>query len=199
RSAAPTGLMQAGLDGPSGDTMWGTVFKMGSTLAFVVGLMFLLFYGFKKWVLKQGVFGGKQQPIRVISTGFLGPKKSIALVEVANRVLVLGVANDHISLLSSLEDKAEIEDLLKPPPRGKKSPPPESSRRKTAPGKSPQPQAPGLRARQQILRKPNAEKEKGSFQKYVNQFSGTSPKKSRSVEDLTKMIRQQAKKVKSTV
>ncbi|CAI2717977.1 Flagellar protein [Nitrospina watsonii] len=90
--------------------------KMAYTLALVLGVMFLLFHLFKKFVWKNGVFGSENKPIKVLSTGFLGPKKSIALVDVAGEILVLGIANENISLLANVEDPDQI-DLI----RGKKS------------------------------------------------------------------------------
>lgn len=87
-------------------------FKMFYTLALVLGILFLVFHLFKKYVWKNGVFGSESKPIKVLSTGFLGPKKSIALVEVAGEILVLGIANDNISLLANVEDPEQI-DLIK--------------------------------------------------------------------------------------
>lgn len=92
-------------------------FKMFYTLVLVLGIMFLVFHLFKKYVWKNSVFGSESKPIKVLSTGFLGPKKSIALVEVAGEILVLGIANDNISLLANVEDPEQI-DLI----RGTKSP-----------------------------------------------------------------------------
>jgi flagellar biogenesis protein FliO len=42
--------------------------------------------------------------IEVLSTHYLGPKKSIAVVRVAGRILVLGVSNDAINLITQLPD-----------------------------------------------------------------------------------------------
>ncbi|UCD11194.1 MAG: flagellar biosynthetic protein FliO [Nitrospinaceae bacterium] len=93
--------------------------KMLSMLALVLGLMFILFYGFKKFVLKGTPFGRYDRWMRVLGTSFLGPKKSIALVEVAGEVLVLGMANDNISLLSRIDDPEKIERITSgaPPAR----------------------------------------------------------------------------------
>ena len=93
--------------------------KMLTMLALVLGLMFVLFYGFKKFVLKGTPFGRYDRWVRVLGTSFLGPKKSIALVEVAGEVLVLGIANDHISLLSRIDDAEKIERITSgaPPAR----------------------------------------------------------------------------------
>ncbi|CCQ92017.1 exported hypothetical protein [Nitrospina gracilis 3/211] len=94
-----------------GPDVFSAGFKMFYTLALVLGLMFLLFHVFKKYVWKNGVFGTENKPIKVLSTGFLGPKKSIALVEVAGEVLVLGIANENISLLANVEDPDQIDRI----------------------------------------------------------------------------------------
>ena len=80
-------------------------------LGLVLGLMFVVFHLFKKFGLKNSVFGGEGKPIKVISTGFLAPRKSIALVEVAGDVLVLGISNDQISLLGNVQDPERIEHI----------------------------------------------------------------------------------------
>lgn len=85
--------------------------KMAYTLALVLGFMFIVLHFFKKFGLKNSVFGGEGKPVKVLSTGFLAPRKSIALVEVAGDILVLGIANDQISLLSSIQDPEKIEQI----------------------------------------------------------------------------------------
>ena len=85
--------------------------KMVSTLGLVLGLMFVVFYLVKKFGLKNSVFGGEGKPIKVLSTGFLAPRKSIALVEVAGDVLVIGISNDQISLLGNVQDPERIEQI----------------------------------------------------------------------------------------
>jgi flagellar biosynthetic protein FliO len=85
--------------------------KMASTLGLVLGLMFVIFHLFKKFGLKNSVFGGEGSPIKVLSTGFLAPRKSIALVEVVGDVLVIGISNDQISLLGNVQDPEKIEQI----------------------------------------------------------------------------------------
>ena len=85
--------------------------KMVSTLGLVLGLMFVVFHLFKKFGLKNSVFGGEAKPIKVLSTGFLAPRKSIALVEVAGDVLIVGISNDQISLLGNVQDPVKIEQI----------------------------------------------------------------------------------------
>jgi flagellar protein FliO/FliZ len=84
--------------------------RMVTTLSLVLGLIFLLFFGFKKYVLKNTAFGGGKL-VQVLSTNFLAPKKNIALVEVAGEILVLGVSEQNISLLTSIREPDRIEEI----------------------------------------------------------------------------------------
>jgi flagellar protein FliO/FliZ len=71
---------------------------------------------------KKGLGGRNSRMIEVLSTHYLGPKKSIAVVRVAGRVLVLGVSNESINLITQLsgEDAAagleglDLADLVGP-------------------------------------------------------------------------------------
>jgi flagellar protein FliO/FliZ len=154
--------------------------KMFSMLALVLGIIFLLFFGFKKFVLKNTVFGGSEKLVNVLGTGFLGPKKNIVLVEVAGEVLVLGMSQDHIALLTSIIDPEKIEEI------------------KSAGGKG----GSGLNWNQA-----NRQSEKtgaplgktaGQFSSYMKQFTGSKKiTKEKSVADVTNQIRQQMGRFKS--
>jgi flagellar biogenesis protein FliO len=85
--------------------------RMISMLAVVLGIMFLLFFGFKKYVLKNTLFGGGEKLVTVLGSGFLAPKKNIVLVEVAGEVLVLGMSQDNITLLTNITDPERIEEI----------------------------------------------------------------------------------------
>jgi flagellar protein FliO/FliZ len=91
-----------------------TSLKMIYMMLVVLGILFSAFYLFKKFIWKNSVFAGHNKPVNVLSTGYLGPKKSIALVEVAGEVLVLGIANDNISLLSNIKDANKVEHIKHP-------------------------------------------------------------------------------------
>lgn len=93
--------------------------KMLSMFALVLGLMFLIFFGFKKYVLKNTAFGGGNKLVNVLGTWFLGPKKNIALVEVAGEVLVLGISQENITLLSSITSEEKIEEIKNAGGKGK--------------------------------------------------------------------------------
>jgi len=184
-------------------SIWGSALRMVSMLALVVGLMFLLVYGFKKWVMKQGVFGGGDKPIRVISTGFLGPKKSIALVEVAGKVLVLGVANDQISLLSSLEEGEELDRLLNGNRNGKaQSAVPDGTETPRAPAASRRKASDtgvDVYAQERPRRTQTTAKTSDEFSDYVQQYSEPKGNSKQSVESIKRLIRQRMDRMKAGV
>ena len=152
--------------------------KMFSMLAVVLGVMFLLFFGFKKYVLKNTMFGGGEKLVNVLGSGFLGPKKNIVLVEVAGEVLVLGMSQDNISLLTNITDPEKIEEIKSKGGKGGRglnwnpgSPPPEETRAPVG---------------------------KAAFSNYMKQFSGSEKtSKSKSVADVTAQIKQQMGRFKT--
>ncbi|MBW1850010.1 MAG: flagellar biosynthetic protein FliO [Deltaproteobacteria bacterium] len=90
--------------------LFSTALKMLSSLVIVLGGMFVVFY-FMKRVLKRDTVASKEKLIRVLSNTYLGVKKNISLVEVPGALLVLGITNDNISLLSKIEDKDILDNL----------------------------------------------------------------------------------------
>lgn len=159
-----------------------TTVKTFAMFALVLGLMFLVFYLFKRFVLKNTVFGGNDKLIQVLGTGFLGPKKNIVLVEVAGEVLVLGMSNDNISLLSQIQDKEKIEQIKAA--AGKENP---------AGGLWPQ-RKPKLPTPEAL---PSAPRSSGGFSNYLKQFSGPVSEKDKSVGEVTGQIRKNLAKLRT--
>ncbi|MCP4688555.1 MAG: flagellar biosynthetic protein FliO [Desulfobacterales bacterium] len=90
--------------------MVSALLKMMLALVVVVGgLVGALFYIRKK--LKAPGPGGRDRPIKVLATQYLGVKKCISLVEVPGAVLVLGITNEQIRLLDKIEDAAILDQL----------------------------------------------------------------------------------------
>jgi flagellar protein FliO/FliZ len=87
-----------------------TTVQMLMALAIVLGGLFVVFY-FVKRFLKRDVSGSGDPLIRVIANQYIGVKKNIALVEVPGAVLVLGMSNDNISLLSKIEDPGVLDGI----------------------------------------------------------------------------------------
>ena len=156
-------------------------FKMAMTLSMVLGLIFLLFFGFKKYVLKNTMFGGGGKLVQVLSTNFLAPKKNITLVEVAGEVLVLGISDQNISLLTSIREPDRIEDIKNL--HGEKND--------------------GNDLRQGLSRNISGKVSLASsnaanvFSKYLKQFSSSESSKEASVASVTEQIRSHTRKVRT--
>lgn len=85
-------------------------FQMLTALGIVLGGLLLVFYFMKRY-LKRDVGGSSGQLIQVIASQYIGIKKNIALVKVPGTILVVGVSNDKISMLTKIEDKEIIEAI----------------------------------------------------------------------------------------
>ena len=90
--------------------MASTALQMLTALGVVLGGLIIVFY-FMKRFLKRDVGGSKEQLIKVIASQYIGIKKNISLVEIPGSILVVGVSNDNISLLTKIEDKVVLDDL----------------------------------------------------------------------------------------
>ncbi len=156
--------------------------KTFTMFALVLALMFLVFFVFKKYVLKNTIFGGNEKFVRVLGTGFLGPKKSIVMVEVAGEVLVLGISNDNISLLTQIQDKEKIEEI-------------KASRKEVNGGNFWNSRKGNDRAQVGDIGKSRLE---GAFANYLKQFSGVPSEKEKSVSEVTDLIRKNLGKLKTS-
>ena len=87
-----------------------TTLKMLTALGIVMGGLLVVFY-FMKRFLKRDIGGSKEQLIKVIASQYIGIKKNISLIEVPGYILVVGVSNDNISLLTRIEDKVILDTL----------------------------------------------------------------------------------------
>lgn len=87
---------------PQGDMGLASL-KMGAALLLVIGVIFGLYYLSRK--IRDGRFSlNRYSAMRVIGSLSLAPKRSIALVEVCDEWLVLGIGTESITLLRRIED-----------------------------------------------------------------------------------------------
>jgi len=89
-----------------------TAIKMLTALGVVFGGMLVVYY-FSKRILKRQVGNSKGKMIRVLESSYIGVKKNISLVEIPGAILVLGITNDNISLLSKIENQEVINGYKK--------------------------------------------------------------------------------------
>jgi len=155
--------------------------RMLTTLSLVLGLIFLLFFGFKKYVLKNTPFGAGKL-VQVLSTSFLAPKKNIALVEVAGEILVLGISDHNISLLTTIREHGRIEEI-------------KNEHGGNAEGADSKQRIPGGTAGETSPASSNAAR---MFSKYLKQFTSPGSDKQASVDAVTEKIRRHMRKVKTT-
>jgi flagellar protein FliO/FliZ len=83
------------------DTMLPASMKLIAALAIILGIILLLYYCSRKGL--GFLPGPKTGTIKLIEVRHLMPKKSLFLVEVRGRELLLGVGVDRIELLSRLD------------------------------------------------------------------------------------------------
>jgi flagellar biogenesis protein FliO len=61
--------------------------------------------------LTAGRFGKKGKMIEIIANHHLGPKKSIAVVRIKDRMLVVGITNEAINLISEMSPDGDLESV----------------------------------------------------------------------------------------
>jgi flagellar biosynthetic protein FliO len=87
--------------------------SVGLVIALGVGALYLS----KRVLPKVTNAAGKE--IRVLETTYLGPRKALHLVEVANHRLLIGSTSDHITTLAHINDawldlpRQEVDDMVK--------------------------------------------------------------------------------------
>ena len=87
-----------------------TAIKMIAALGVVLGGLFVVYYFTRRMTRFNGA-GTQDKMIRVLANKFIGVKKNICMVEVPGSVLILGVTNDRITLLSEIDDDAVLERI----------------------------------------------------------------------------------------
>ncbi|MDH4100585.1 MAG: flagellar biosynthetic protein FliO [Nitrospirota bacterium] len=82
--------------------------RVVAALALVLAALLFTLYMLKRFMDRGSGGGDKGAPIRIITSKFLGPKKSIAVVEVYGRYLVVGITPGGINLLADLKDAEDV-------------------------------------------------------------------------------------------
>jgi flagellar biogenesis protein FliO len=92
-----------------------TFVKMLLALALTVGLLLLALWGLKQIMGKQGASGKQagERPLKILASTYLAPRKTIHLVEVGKRILVVGSGNDEVTSLGVITDPEEMEMIRK--------------------------------------------------------------------------------------
>jgi flagellar biosynthetic protein FliO len=91
--------------------MAGAVAKMVSALAVVIAAVFGGLYLLRKLMGKRTSKTGRSDVLDVIQTTYLGPHKTISLVKIGNRSVLVGVTETQIATLTELSE-AETAEIL---------------------------------------------------------------------------------------
>ncbi len=97
---------------PGGDFTSSFV-EMVFSLGLVLAVMLALLWAVKKFMPSAAGLGGGG--MRLLARLSLGPRRFVALVEVAGEVLVLGVGGDGIRLLYKVDDPEALEQIRSAP------------------------------------------------------------------------------------
>jgi len=77
--------------------------RMVAVLACVIGLLLVVAAALKKFSLLQRPLLGARRSIRILETAYLGPKQSLALIQAGRDVLLIGLTQQTITLLTKIE------------------------------------------------------------------------------------------------
>jgi len=82
--------------------------KMASSLAVVLALMVLIAAAARRWLIPALAGGGPTHAIRVAGSLALGGRRSILVLEVAGRTLVVAATPQQLALLTQFDSMAEV-------------------------------------------------------------------------------------------
>lgn len=85
-------------------SLFSSFLKMIFALAIVLGLLIGVMYFVKRFMQQTGPASDNSALINVISSKYLGPKNRIILVEIIDKILVVGISNQQMTTLSCIDD-----------------------------------------------------------------------------------------------
>jgi flagellar protein FliO/FliZ len=91
---------------------WDSLIRMVSALAVVLGLMGGLVFLSRRFLGTRVVTRGGEPLVRVLGSGYLGPRKSVAVVAVCGELHVLGVTANDLVPIGKVTDPEQVRRLL---------------------------------------------------------------------------------------
>jgi len=85
--------------------------KMLFALALVLGLMIGAMYFIKKILHANAPEMDRGSMIRILASRYLGPKNSILVVDIAGELIVVGLSNSQMTMLTTISDKEALDML----------------------------------------------------------------------------------------
>ena len=91
--------------------------KMLFALAIVLGMMIGAMYFIRKILHSTTPEMDRGALIRILAGRYLGPKNSILVVDVAGQIIVIGLSNQQMTVLTTISDKEALNKLRNIPVR----------------------------------------------------------------------------------
>jgi len=98
-------------DIPHGPGIVSTSLNLLISLLFIIGLIYLTIIAIKYFYSKSMFLFKNQEIIKVIAKEYIDTKKIIYLVDVANKILIIGSGDNELVLLSEITEKETVENI----------------------------------------------------------------------------------------
>ena len=92
--------------------LWESLFRTVSALAIVLVLMGIVAVTVRRLMGQRLGIGGGRPLVRVLASGYIAPRKTIALVSVAGEYLIVGTTATDLVPLGRITDSVELRELL---------------------------------------------------------------------------------------
>ncbi|MFO0707432.1 MAG: flagellar biosynthetic protein FliO [Nitrospira sp.] len=92
--------------------VWESIARTIVALAVVLALMGLATWAARRVLGQRSGIAGAAPIVHVLATGYLAPRKSIAVVSVAGEYFVVGMTADNLIPLGRLDNREQIGSLL---------------------------------------------------------------------------------------
>ena len=106
-------LAVSGSDGglTGAPNLFSSAVRMVSALAITLGILFFIVYLLKRFGSNRGRSLGSRKLIRVISTTYLGSRRSLVLADVAGEKYVLGLSPQAITVVAKIDSEESLERI----------------------------------------------------------------------------------------
>lgn len=84
------------------ESAYGSIFKMLAALVVVIGCIYGGLYLLGRLMGRRGKAGARGRNLEVLESTYVGPKKSVSLLRVGERSVLVGVTDSGISMLTEL-------------------------------------------------------------------------------------------------
>ena len=91
---------------------WDSVLRMLSALAVVLALMMVVVAIARRVMGARSGAGADAPLVQVLSTGYLGPKKSISVVSIAGELLIIGATATDLIPLGRVRNAERVQQLM---------------------------------------------------------------------------------------